>query len=105
MRPVRCGHRARRVAAGVALSVRHGRRAHRRFAFASYSSQPWQTHAEAGFGRYGFCVACVGSFGVHTFIYVGPLWQHARCGVRGNECMDHDGLFVGARYRPYVDRR
>ena len=58
-----------------------------------------------GFGRYGLCMACVGSFGMHTFIYVGPLWQHARCGVRGNERVDHDGLFVGARCRPYVDRR
>ena len=105
MRPVCCGRCAWRVAAGVALFVRHGRRAHRRFAFAPYSPQSWQTHAEAGFGRYGLCMACVGSFGVHTFIYVGPLWQHARCGVRGNERVDHDGLFVGARYRPYVDRR
>lgn len=61
---------------------------------------PKQALAVTGFG-----MACAGSFGVHTFIYVGPLWQHARCGVRGNERVDHDRLFVGARYRPYVDRR
>ena len=40
--------------------------------------------AEAGFGRYGLCMVCVGSFGVHTFI-CRAIWQRLDAVFEGNE--------------------